>query len=835
VSDLLDQFERAYYTATRQQVDRAASAAESPTEGQKEAGNYKMGHVVLHGLRISIENAKGTHRRPEWPALNCHYGYIKGTEGKDGDHVDVFLGPHPKSEIVYVIDQEDLGGRFDEHKVMIGFTNQDAAKAAYLGNYTDGWRCGPITPMTIAQFRAWLDAGNQNKRAADQVSKYRKWTPTIAVDFDGTLVTATIGPDGDFDEESAGNLRPGAKAVMEAWRDKGYRIIIHTVRGNTDFVGSYLEEKGVPFDHINENPDQPEGASSKPLADVYVDDRAVNAEVSWERLAEVVGYALRDRYEKDEDGQGWRMIGGGAPALVDFDTGQILAGCPGLEDEDLDEIGAGESEESRQRRQNKQKQAEAAGWESESDKDARAAWDQAKQGAPEGSILILRQGDEYFAFGDDAQVLRTALQMGDGDKATFDADLLDKHLDELRGDGHQVVVAESTEGDPETQPPGRDNPQRAMIGDRDLEVMKDGGTWFWAPTGKRQTTGWVAASRSLSESIEEALGLRESQPDPEEAARARKSEQGREAPPRRHYNAQIDEALGEENLAEEGLREAFEAELTLQWRAQKDFADSINDPLSNILAQVGYATPQQQNGFIQALRKSEKDVTRIEIRGRRIFDELTQHAQHYPHVFVDDRGAGGAETMDLEQGLLNRLQRGFEPDPGMPSKRRAIPDSVMDATLAWLARVEEQRQGTSYPNEESVGREIGDEPWDEWDEWGEQPLPTYDDDAIPFSRRGDRQRYDLAADMQQMMDMAVGPAPFVKTPSPSGYIRRIKPGIYKLVVDRDQQYAIWLREYGGWSVNPIHFTKESSALGDAVTVRPSMKGAADALRESLGI
>jgi len=91
------------------------------------------------------------------------YGYFKRTEGRDGDQVDVFIGEEPESENVYVVDQV-LRGKFDEHKVMMGFTSIDAAKAGYLANFEKGWNgLGEITEMGVDKFKAWLDKGNQKK------------------------------------------------------------------------------------------------------------------------------------------------------------------------------------------------------------------------------------------------------------------------------------------------------------------------------------------------------------------------------------------------------------------------------------------------------------------------------------------------------------------------------------------------------------------------------------------------------------------------------------------------------------------------------------------------
>ena len=78
-----------------------------PSEAQIEAGNYQKRHETVGGLGIAVETEAGQKRRPEWPALKNAYGYIKRSEGKDGEHVDVFLGGRfaDTSLPVFVIDQ----------------------------------------------------------------------------------------------------------------------------------------------------------------------------------------------------------------------------------------------------------------------------------------------------------------------------------------------------------------------------------------------------------------------------------------------------------------------------------------------------------------------------------------------------------------------------------------------------------------------------------------------------------------------------------------------------------------------------------------------------------
>lgn len=156
----------------REGMERKRAKYSHLSDAQREAGNYKMKKLRMHGLNISIETCKGERRKPEWPPIAADYGYIKGSRGKDGDHVDVFIGPDRLSEMVYVIDQVDQNGKFDEHKCMLGFRTREKAIAAYRASYTSDWKVGKVTPMTIGQFKAWLDDGSQNKPIERQVSRY---------------------------------------------------------------------------------------------------------------------------------------------------------------------------------------------------------------------------------------------------------------------------------------------------------------------------------------------------------------------------------------------------------------------------------------------------------------------------------------------------------------------------------------------------------------------------------------------------------------------------------------------------------------------------------------
>ena len=151
------------------------SKEETPSEAQLEAGNYKKKHIRKDGFDISIENDKGSTRSgtskdgKEWSVKMKHaYGYIKGTEGKDGDHVDVIIADdYKEDQSVFIVNQTDDKGKFDEHKVCIGFLNKDDAEKAYLDNYEKGWKnYENIVEMPMEQFKQWVKDKKYTKNLA---------------------------------------------------------------------------------------------------------------------------------------------------------------------------------------------------------------------------------------------------------------------------------------------------------------------------------------------------------------------------------------------------------------------------------------------------------------------------------------------------------------------------------------------------------------------------------------------------------------------------------------------------------------------------------------------
>lgn len=154
-----------------------AETDQNPTEAQKEAGNYKKGHVRIGQFNITVENPKGSVRRgtdangnPWKTTMQNTYGYIRGTEGVDGDHIDVFLTNDIdgwNGRRVYVVDQYNEDGTFDEHKVMLGFNDEDDARNAYFANYSDDWadkRKIVMTSTNLEDFEKWIDSSHRKTK-----------------------------------------------------------------------------------------------------------------------------------------------------------------------------------------------------------------------------------------------------------------------------------------------------------------------------------------------------------------------------------------------------------------------------------------------------------------------------------------------------------------------------------------------------------------------------------------------------------------------------------------------------------------------------------------------
>lgn len=186
----------------------SADVNTEPTEAQKEAGNYKKGHVQVGTFDITIEQPQGSVRKgtdangKQWESkMHNTYGYFRGTEGVDGDHIDVFLSNDIdgwNGRKVYVVDQYNPDGTFDEHKVMLGFNDMDEAKSDYLANYEKGWEDGRrivVSTTNLEYFEKWIDSSHRKTKPFAEYAGVKKETVASSPAKEDTAAPTTENAD----------------------------------------------------------------------------------------------------------------------------------------------------------------------------------------------------------------------------------------------------------------------------------------------------------------------------------------------------------------------------------------------------------------------------------------------------------------------------------------------------------------------------------------------------------------------------------------------------------------------------------------------------------------
>lgn len=212
----------------------------NPSDAQKESGNYKKGHIKFGGYDYTIENPKGSTRSgkdadgKEWKVtMHDTYGYIRGKFGKDGDHLDMFI--NDKADLdnwngdVFVVDQVNPDGSFDEHKVMYGYDSMDDAKKAYLANYSEGWQgLGNITGASKDEFDKWLDTSNR---------KLKPFADYANVKFSlKDIKPVGVGAFGNIYNQFRGNAKAAIEFLKKVRGGEAVGALHHKDIGDIDLV-----------------------------------------------------------------------------------------------------------------------------------------------------------------------------------------------------------------------------------------------------------------------------------------------------------------------------------------------------------------------------------------------------------------------------------------------------------------------------------------------------------------------------------------------------------------------------------------------------------------------
>lgn len=261
LNTIKEHFKVMFRNSLQSSIEAAEAETDTnPTDGQKEAGNYKKGHVKVAGFNISIEQPRGSVRSgtdangKKWSVtMNNTYGYMTDNVGVDGDHLDVFLSNDIDSwdqQNVYVVDQYNLDGTFDEHKVMLGFNDKDEATDAYFSNYDSSWRTSKrkiitsTVPMDI--FKKWIESSNRKTKPIAEYSLVKehlqKW-------IDENLYDKS--PFGQFVEDSGNDVVPNG--VTPVALVKFAEKMLGMYDSQTDDYPSYKAKKTsveVPADKL---------------------------------------------------------------------------------------------------------------------------------------------------------------------------------------------------------------------------------------------------------------------------------------------------------------------------------------------------------------------------------------------------------------------------------------------------------------------------------------------------------------------------------------------------------------------------------------------------------
>ncbi len=249
-------------------------------------------------MEIPIKNAKGSTRRgrapdgTEWSVeMPAHYGYVRRTEGADGDQVDVYVGDAPESDRVFVIDQYDPEtGEFDEHKAVLGTVDPDDALAIYDAGFSDGSgprRRGDVTELTIDEFKRWAREGDTSRPLFEQQEAVadEERQPTAAAE-DGER-----RPAGEEPAPAAGQEQPQAPTAEQGGADVG--LVDLPADWNTSLVRARRAAKAV-------------GLTKAEAGDAWSDLRALTRLVNERRGvdAEPEPEAPTDAAERDDDAAG---------------------------------------------------------------------------------------------------------------------------------------------------------------------------------------------------------------------------------------------------------------------------------------------------------------------------------------------------------------------------------------------------------------------------------------------------------------------------------------------------------------------------------------------------
>ncbi len=172
--------------------------------------------IAFSGIQVRIDRPVGFVQRGTGPngpwsrTYTVPYGEILGTEGGDGDCLDVFCGPNPDATTAYWASQVRRDGVFDEFKFGLGFYTREAFIACYCA-HIPAELLGRVWSQPIAQVQALLGLDPRKRAAAMR--------DVLATSAETSITMATSRP---FQR----TVEDRARAIYEAHRNQtGWKTI----------------------------------------------------------------------------------------------------------------------------------------------------------------------------------------------------------------------------------------------------------------------------------------------------------------------------------------------------------------------------------------------------------------------------------------------------------------------------------------------------------------------------------------------------------------------------------------------------------------------------------
>jgi hypothetical protein len=316
------------YNPTRRDLNAGFEMRRNFSDG----GRAVVGHESASGIPVSLEEHKGEmrHRAHSGDSrMAADYGYITNAhKDADGMKTDAYVGPHHDSDKVFVINQKHPHtGRFNEHKVMLGYKDRSHAVHDYVHSFNDGLghkRVQSIVEMGKHELKDWLKNG-PHTRPVHMAEGGEYEAPPLTIHRKAAPMTAPVA---DVEQPMPAPKRPIDYADLMETMEAAQKLAAPTPNVTARNLASTLqppEDQGAvspTFQGVQEGLESAGRGAVKVPGTIaqYIKDTSEKPDPS-ARLGEDIGaFGKQMLHSAAEDPAGF--IGGALPII-----GNMLAGA----------------------------------------------------------------------------------------------------------------------------------------------------------------------------------------------------------------------------------------------------------------------------------------------------------------------------------------------------------------------------------------------------------------------------------------------------------------------------------------------------------------------------